>query len=226
MMQPNVREILIGLLAATDALFEPVRNWADPRHIAGIGEQQTQFRTRGLRIDSMGGDASARKEHERRLDEIEQTKLVIFSRRGGKRTFWRLTDSADWALRRFCTCSDYQDTLTILYAVRCQADAGCCNSGIVPDWTLACGPHRGDKWSENEKWHIKYLRWASAAALCRGWLMSWSDRDGANGYHITDLGRSFLANPVEPQIEWPDYDDAANDRYLDALQSATSRFRA
>ena len=217
---------LIELLAATDALWEPIRDWTDNHRICGLLERRERFQKYGLPVELGGGDAAARKSQERRLDEIEKTKLVVFSRRAGKRAFWRLTDSADWKLRRLCQWSDWDEMLTLMFAVRAHADCGYTNAGCVPDWRLAVGPHNGDGWTDQEKNKIIELEWIALPCLARAWLSAWSDCKGANGYRITDSGRRFLANPKALAIEWPAYSSDANDDYLAALKSARESLRS
>ena len=217
---------VIELLAATDALWEPIRDWTDNHRICGLLERREQFRRCGLPVELGGGDAAARKSQERRLDQIETSGLVIFSRRHGKRAFWRLTDQADWALRRLCTWSDYPECLVLMTAVQAHTDCGYTNTGCVPEWRLAVGPHNGDGWTDQEKNKIIELEWIAAPSLSRGWLAAWSDGNGSSGYRLTKSGRRFLKSPASPEIEWPAYSSDANDAYLAALKVARESLRS
>ena len=123
------------------------------------------------------------------LDEIDTIGLVGFHRQAGKRTHWKLSDAADWKLRRLATLADFPELLTLMLAIREHTDAGYHNGGCVADWGLACGSAHGDQWTNKERALIVEVACIAAPGLCRGWLESWSDHDGAVGYSLTDTGR-------------------------------------
>ena len=218
-MEPEA-DPLIALLAQTDVLFEPLRGDWNAAHAAEVCRHRDRYQKWGFRLEKVGGNEADRKQHERRLDRLEQTGLVLFIRHNGRRTHWRLTDPTDWKLRSLATWTDWPEMMTMMLAIREQQDAGYSNAGCVPEWSLACGTLRRDKLSEKNKSRIT-LEELAAPALCRGLMTSWSDCYGAVGYRLTDEGRSYLdADPAPPDLQTVQYDPQANDLYLEHLHMA------
>ena len=56
---------LIDLLAETDALWAPIRDWRDNHRVVAIAERREQFRRAGLPI-RVGGNTAERKQWEAR----------------------------------------------------------------------------------------------------------------------------------------------------------------
>jgi hypothetical protein len=209
---------LIELLAATDALFQPIRDWRNNRYAAAIVEARRRFTREGLAYRS-GGDPGERKAKERAADAWERAGMVTFHRSRGKRSHWRLTDTADWMMRRLATFGDFPEMLTAMLAIdRHERMPHEARMNWVPEWWLT-----GANYDEADA----QLRWTTvqeilAPALCRGLVEAWSDCHGRTAYQLTDRGREFLAGPAVPSIDWPEYDTKANDLYLAAFDRATA----
>jgi DNA-binding transcriptional ArsR family regulator len=189
--------------------------------VAAVVEGRNTYQTRGLPLPSGSGGSGERSAVERHRDILEKSGAVTFYRQQGRRTHWKLTDSADWRLRRLATWTGWEEMMILMLAVREYSDVGYMNGHIVPDWALAHGVGHGDEWSVAEKSRILTLDEFAAPALCRGLLVSWSDLHGATGYGITDAGRAYLSSdPMAPDVDGIDYDSAMNDAYLDVLKDA------
>ncbi len=183
-----MQKLLINLLAETDAIFSPIRDWSNSSRITAVMDLRRDFHLRGLPVPkAAGGD---RKRLERERDRLEKTGLVRFHRINGRRAFWKLSDSTDWFLRRLCMLSDFTEAVTVMVAVDSLTDMHHTNGEIVPDWSLALAPNEN---RQTAKARDKVARVAELAlpALCRGWLTSWSDYRGANGYRIPDARRAL-----------------------------------
>ena len=92
---------LIQLLAESDTLWRPTREWEDNSRAVAIMERRQQFLKYGMPFQHGGGDDAARKSAERLATELEKLPDVIFRRRKGKRVFWKLSDAGDWKMRAF-----------------------------------------------------------------------------------------------------------------------------
>ena len=215
---------LISLLAETDSVFEPTRSWSNPSQISAVMDRRKDFHRRGLSLPRHG-DGSDHKRVERERDKLEKTKLVVFHRTNGRRSHWKLSNSTDWFLRRLATWSDFSEAVTILVAVDSLTDDHHTNGRHVADWALALQP--GDDGQSVEACDkVAHVGELALPALCRGWLSSWSDIRGANGYAITNAGKAFLASPKAPDLDWPDYSSRSNDIYLEALSAARKNLAA
>jgi hypothetical protein len=219
MTEPEALTPLISLLAATDALWEPVRNWSDNRRVVAIMERREEFRRDGVPIAMGGGSANERKTFERQLDQIQATEFVQVSRTRGKRTHWRLTDSTDWQLRSLCQWSGFPEMVSAMLAVQAN-DQPDYHTG---DWVLAAIPDDTDE--ERLRQRCCEIEWAILPALVRGLATSWSDCNGAVKYEVTQAGLKFLDNPNPPQVELPEYDTDANEAYLAELQKTRDELK-
>jgi hypothetical protein len=215
---------LIEHLAQVDSLFAPLRGPWDANRAAAIVERRDDYFQQGLPLPPSSSDAAERKANERRWDAMEGEGLVVFARRGGRRAAWRLSDAAEWRLRRFVTVSDWPELLTLMMAIKAHTDSGYVNAGYVPDWRIAFGPH-GDDWTAKERGFIVNVEWLASPGLCRGWLTSWSDGCGSVGYALTDAGLAVLANPIPPKVEWPEYCSEANQSYETAFGASLAALR-
>ena len=214
-----MQSLLINLLAETDSLFEPIRSWSNLDRITKIMDLRRDFHSRGLAVPKTSADSSTRKQIERQRNAIERSGLVRFHRTTGRRTHWKLSDQADWHYRRLCCGSDFSEAVTVLLAVDSLSDNHHANGRHVPDWAVALEP--GDTGQSAEaRDKVAHVGELALPALARGWLTSWSDIHGANGFRITGAGRKFLASPTAPNINWPDYSSEANDMYLAALTAS------
>ena len=149
---------LIELLAATDAIFSPIRDWSDNGRVVAILERREVFRRAGLPIRLGGVGEAERKKTERFLDEIEQSGAVEVFRSSGKRSHWKLANEADWKIRRLCLWSDFPEMLNVMLALREYEQMGCTNAGHVGDWMLAAIP--GDTDDERLRGRCFSVEWA------------------------------------------------------------------
>ena len=217
---------MIALLAETDALFVPTRQWQNNKNALAILERQTEFARAGIPFLG-GGDIVDRKVHQRAADELEATGLVRFSRARVKRTMWKLTNAADWKMRELCNEPGFPEMLAAMLLLGEHARAGhvsgdCGNVGYVPETALlAMG------WgSAKANRQILELEQLFAPAFCRGLVWSASDCAGRVAYRLQPKGWKFIENPVQPP-ELPEWSEEASQSYLDQfLQALAQRARA
>ncbi len=210
--------VLIGLLAKTDALFSPLRGAFNLQRWAEIGWRRRQFRRLGL--PGSGGAGQERLQAHRLYRRLARAGLVEI--RGGGRAFGvRLSDQADWWLRRLATWHDQPQTLTLVGLVAWHLVAGPGNAGFVSELHLAVAKPV-EQLTEEQALLVTELEEISRLGLARGWLLTRSDHHGAVGYQATPAGRAALSCPPKLPAEMPKYSSAANDQYLQAFDQAAA----
>ena len=210
-----IEKILIGILAESDVIHEPIRDWTGTRRVAAIAELRADFRQFGLPLARLGLDSVARKKVEQLRDLLEKSGAAIFHRTLGRRSHWRLSDATDWRIRSIATGYGYFDCLAGLLALRELTDCGCTNGKHVGDWHIAGGVTAPSKNADR----IHDVASILAPAMARGWATNWSDIQGRNGYRLTASGRAFLDQPIKPPVETT-FEPAMGKAYLAAFDSA------
>ena len=178
-----MQSTLIHLLAQTDAAFEEIRDWSNQDNLTAIHERQKAFRSVGIPVPKGGGSPTERTRHANKMNALERSEHVHFHRTNGTRSHWRLTDKADWNIRRLCCWSDYDAALTLMLAIDALTASGHTNGGLVPDWSLALQP--GDVGqSPRARKTVAYISSLIVPALVRDWVRSWGCVRGAVGYRL------------------------------------------
>ena len=137
-MSPTTR-ILIEVLARTDALFAPFRDWRKANAVqnaAGIIERRIAFRRAGIDFH-VGGTPTERKLIERSLRALERDELLRIRRRSGRRYAVKLTEVADQAARALVGLPGLAVSLKIVDILDKMARLGACM-----DTPMRSGPHR------------------------------------------------------------------------------------
>ena len=184
-------ELLIALLARTDALWAPLRLNSHSRGLAAaVEERRAAYRRAGLPI-SGGGSDSQRKAASRELAAARAAGYVAI--RGRTRLTAKLTDEADAYLRTLTAGYRIDQVRSLLELVQVLTDCGQHNCGAVCEVDLL------DKssYSQVTSAEIGRLEQMAAPLLATGWLCTASDLKGRIGYSITPHGRRALAT------RWP-----------------------
>ena len=208
-------DLLVNLLAESDAVHSPIRGHFDVRVAGCVLDQRADFRRYGLSIPRGGGD---QKQAERNRDRLEKSGAVVFYRRSGFRAGWRLSDSTDWLTRQITSAVGFTEMLCLLLAVRAHTDAGHTNGVHVSEWDLILSPHEHP--SQKKAWLALMLADMAMPALVRGFLSSWADAMGHVGYRLSESGRQFLDDPTPP-VDFPDVDEP---RWTTATNAYEARF--
>ena len=209
-----IEKILIELLAQSDAIFEPIRDWQNTKRVLACLELRDDFHRFGLPLPKLGLDFGERKRVEQLRDRLEKLGAVIFHRTLGRRTHWKLVDKTDWRLRGIATGYGFRDCLTAMLLLQALTDAGCVNGRYVGDWHIA-GVTASDKTADR----IHTVASVLVPAMVRGWVSNWSDGDGRTGYRLTSAGREFLDQPLKQPVEAP-FEAAMGNLYLASFDSA------
>ena len=195
-------QILVSILAATDAIFIPDRDpmmW--PRH-AVIYERRRNFTNAGVPWASErvlpGLDEAGRKQIQRLLDELALSGMVLtFQPKGAKTLGVRLSETGDAQARALVGLPALSDALAALaqLAELERNGATCANLGRtwVPETALA-----GVAWGDNERRHrLVETEEKLLPAVVRDWAVSNCSVRGHCWYAITDAGRDQLGKPIE-----------------------------
>ena len=210
-MTPDALCPLIDLLAETDALWAPIRDWRDNHRVVAVAERREQFRRAGLPI-RVGGNAAERKQWERELDRIQAASSIVVTRERGRRAYWRLGDAMDWQLRSLIGLPGWGEMLRAMRALAAHEDANRPSTlNLVPEsWFV-----EGGGWGSKQGGELLVgLEEMFLPALVRGWATAWSDCVGRAVYHTTEAGRAFLAAPGDAPADLPEFTGDAADAYI------------
>lgn len=196
----GIEELLIRLLAETDAAFCPMRLWSRPIPSV-IYERRRDFHAFGLPWRSGGSDEPERRRLSRTLQALVDARLAVAHRpRGLKTLFSRLTDGGDETARRLARLPGIDAAVASLGALvalqdhpwSAAGDGGC---AAIPE-TLLTGCDYG---ADGVKEALLTVEVMALPALCRGWIESNSDLAGHVYYWPTERGLAALSSP--PSIE-------------------------
>lgn len=170
--------LLVRVLAATDAVFWPVRRaeWEHPRPAAIYAARQS-FR-RGV-IVSSPGTAAERKSAERLTDALIQAGLLKARRRGRGR-FLRLMDAAEDRLRQRCGLPGLWLSYETVRRIR-------------ESWTPETELNDGRGWGDGRSRELAFVELLMLPSLVRGYAESCS----------TIRGHVYYRRMADPP-EWPE----------------------
>jgi hypothetical protein len=168
--------ILLGLLAATDAVFIPDRDPLSRKRHAVLWERRKYFRQRGLPWSSEAvegaSDEAVRKRVQREIDRLKGARFVhAYRPQGSKTVGLRLTDAGDQYTRALAGLPTLASSLVLISRLRelTQSDAARPWLGRmwVPETVLT-----GVEWGDNEQ-SYKYVELEEQLlpAIVRGWVI-------------------------------------------------------
>lgn len=213
---------LVRILAETDELFFPVRDWDQPRNVSGIYERRQEFLQAGL-PHAAGGTGAERIAAHRAADTLEQSGFVVFHRTNGKRSHVRLLPEKYWELRFWSLLPGERELSFVVAGIQANVARGCvyANTTFVPEWALIGQYERVTKAA---KQRVVALMEAATPGLVFGWLDSDSTVDGAVYYRVTDAGEQHFTNWSGPTFTPPAYDpklaEETAEQYIVACREA------
>jgi len=208
----EITELLVALLARTDALWSPLRlNSHNLRLAAAVEERRAAYCRAGLPI-SGGGSDSQRKAASRELAVARAAGYV--ETRGRTRLSARLTPAANDVLRTLTAGYRVDQVRPLLELVQVLTDAGQHNACAVSEAALID--------SRVTPAEIGRLELLAAPLLAEGLLRTASDLEGRIGYSITADGRRALAaHWPQPPENLPEHcSPEAADAYDELLAAA------
>jgi hypothetical protein len=210
-------QIMLSILAATDAVFIPDRDpGARPRH-AVICERRWALAKAGIPWSSekvqRGLDETGRKQVQRALDDlVGRNRVVSFQPHAAKTLGVRLTNTGDSYARALAGLSGVADAVPMIERLM-ELESGpdaCGFSGRVwvSETVLA-----GIGWGGNEHRHGSVeVEEKLLPALARGWAKSNCSANGHGWYGVWPKGRTDLRKFL-PSIELPTATENARSEY-------------
>ncbi len=191
---PTDNELLIDILAATDAIFAPLRqaDWKS-ENARSIFQRAQRFFSCGVHWTS-GGTSAKRKASFNQIARLSaESRLELFPPHG-----LRLTDQAEWNARSLCGLPGLDASLKLVDRIE---KAG---GFRVEENTLARTEYGRPGVTEK----LVAIEYQAAPALARGWLVAESNRSGHVAY---SCHRSPAANRVGAEL--PASDPEMRKRY-------------
>jgi hypothetical protein len=217
-------ELLLTILAKTDAVFWPIRKHDVPGRVL-FYERRWAFPTAGVPWASGAVSEAGRKAAQRELEGLQSARLVkTYNPRGGRTLGVRLTEGADDAMRRMIGLATYADSLPFLDELyRRLADGDGCNFLGRP-WTSE-ESLTGVRWGDNDnRGYYVLLTQDLYPLLWRGLAESNASSQGHVWYGLTAAGYELARERDEDEQASREYpppppeegDEEAFDFYHDA----------
>jgi hypothetical protein len=185
------RTLLIRVLAATDAVWLPIRRseWEHSRPAAIHFARASCRSNRGVIVAAPGADA-VRKSAERWTDAMIQAGYLKARRRARGR-YLRLTDEAEDRVRQLCG----------LPGLWLSFEAA--RRHVRPDWTPETALNNGRGWGDGHSQELAFVELLMLPSLIRGVVVSASTVRGHVFYkRIADVPDwPEPAEDIEPEIE-------------------------
>lgn len=209
-------EILVRILAQTDALWLPCRTWSGDLP-AVLGERRADYRRHGIAWHSGSAGSTEKKDVQRIRDRlVAEGHLVQFRRRESRTTSVRLTSDADYRIRHLVGLPGRGEAMALMAKIRRylrdHPEAEAC-----PEIRLTCG--RG--WGDDCLDYLLDVESRLLPALVRGRVESETSTQGHCHYRLTGKGPL----PPEPTAT-PSYDSAMAELYLDVFERSLLSLRS
>lgn len=215
----SLTNLLVGVLAQTDALHEPLRDWSSPcRNAAVLARRQTYFHE-GLPYSLGGGDAAERQRAVRLADALENENRAIFHRNDGVRVAWRLADAEQFKLRSMCLLTGEREMLRAM-------------AGLLDNATTAITDPIAESTLAGEEVKSRHLLVEECflPALSLGLVTSSSDAAGRVYYSLSPAGWRYVETwkPARPKRTTFNRSQslAAAELYLTSIRAARRELRS
>ncbi len=213
--------LLIRILASTDALWLPNRDYSNRRG-ACIWEHRQAYRATGVRWASEGGSDAGRQAGGRLLSATTRAGLLVTARPRNTKTIGaKLTDAGEARARALAGLPGLADALHTMRVLESFEDhpEAVADSRLVPE-TIVAGV--------DARWHgldtpedrrpLVVVENLLLPALSRGWVEAQSDMQRRVYYAMTDRGAAALLSPPDLAGDVPDEDPEAVAEYLRRLE--------
>ncbi|MBN2294905.1 MAG: hypothetical protein JXM70_20930 [Pirellulales bacterium] len=186
-------KILVGVLAATDALVRPMRKPDWRSDTPGLlYERRTAYHADGVpwRVSGGGGVRTA---GARELSRLADDGLLILCGKI-KRTGVRLTETGEHRARAMCGLPSLRDSHEYLGTIRSME----VSDGDVGPWASELWLAELDNYTndQNQENALGGVQDCTAPSLIRGWVETGSDLHGRAYYRVTPAGRQAMAEPA------------------------------
>jgi len=213
----KANDILIDVLAATDAIFRPLRraDWTPPAP-GNIWEARERFAVAGVAVPG-GGSGAARVAHHRSVANLVDSGLLKLCGVGHA----GLTERGDATARALAGLPSVADAHAALREVILQARVA--DEGILTSELQLAGLQNYTDRCQPKLWEVSLTL---GPALSRGWIESRSDVHGRAYYTPTDAGLDAATRdaPTLPE-NLPNYSNELNERYYSQTVAARAALR-
>lgn len=217
--------VLVRILAATDALWKPMRraDWGSFSIPTVLYEHRKRFASAGVASHSGATTEAGRKADQRTSEALASSGLLTLHGRE-RRVAARLTEKGDILARALAGLANVEaGYLSVCEVLRLESPG---------EWP---GPMASELWlagldsyanSDDCRHELHAVQELALPALWRGWLESGSDIEGRVWYHATDQGRAVAKLP-KPELpaDLPTMDNHAADLYDAEVIAIRERLR-
>lgn len=201
--------LLISMLACTDALFAPCREWTNRhshRFAQNLYQRRAAFAVFGVDWTGRSSDETDRKERQRQMDGLAASGEIVIARHRGRASGVRLSDETDTRMRAFLLLSTvYESHPTLQLAAKLNRRGPTNETKLYIDGGQH-KPFRYDGPAEVVKEKILDVEDRCLPLLVRGWMTSHSDCHGSVDYDVTEAGMAAAKSTVEFDVESLPYD--------------------
>jgi hypothetical protein len=217
-------DMLLDILAKTDALFWPCRS-KDTEARRAIAELRTEYRELGLAW-RVGGDSATRQAKLRELEALAETGRLVIARTPGRQSvFVKLPDAVDTELRRQVCLADYDAAWGLLGWIKSEADAGRCYV-FGKRWVRETHLAEVEYGSPDTGGTLGFYAECMLPLLVRGLAVSNADSQGRVWYALTPAGEPLAAEAIETNqhlcTDGPEPEGDARQAYLEATERELS----
>jgi hypothetical protein len=209
--EPNeAGTLMIRILAATDAVWLPLRDWSGPRP-TNTAEARRLFRRAGVAW-LFGGTEQERKEAQRAIEAMAKIGAVVVRRPSKTKAICvRLSDEAEATTRAKCRLPGLRDSWLAAREIE--------KRGGGEQWVSEFAMSKRDEWPSGQM-AIEYM---SLWALSRELVESNSTIKGEVRYRLTPRGVGWLDSTKQPEEPDIDGDEAACRFYDTQVVAALDR---
>lgn len=213
-------EILIRLLASTDALWRPMRahDWAGSMPTVLL-EHRRLFPTVGVPWHGSSPTEAGRKRTQRALEACAKDGLLAIHGKIRRNTA-KLHDTGELRARALCGLPGLTDAMALLREVQAQPVTMPSELALVGLETYQDEPDAGVRGLLAE------LAFRAAPALCREWLEARSDLHGRVYYSLTPSGEQAIVSLPAIPDGLPRQQQACWDLYAQQFGESLARLRA
>ena len=218
-LEPAEIDILVHVLALTDALWSAPRIFSNPATClpqdawAAVTERRSAFESAGLSFH-VGGNTQQRKESERLLGDLESKSLLALFNRSGRRWGVRLTEAGDDIARWFAAEELAYESWPQLAELRRLVAAKCSRGPLVREDDLAKVTY-GTKDANGKLFDLEA---AFLPLKARGLIDDAADRQGHCYYALTSSGEAAAVGPRPTKPKLPEYQTGYSDTHTELVE--------
>lgn len=204
--------LLVQILAESDALFVPVRDWTGTRSRA-TAQRRSLFVSKGVEWASGAAGEDARKAAQRTLAALDSEGMVSVGRVRGRATWVRLTDAGEDRARALASLPRLDAGVLSVHAIAARSDrkAKTMDRAIVSIIDLA---------GSRDPHELRAVEDMALPALLRGWVCCGSDIAGRVYFWLPVAGWKIAQRPPDVDLPEVEGDPHAIEIYESRIRTA------